>query len=331
VAFAANIWVAAPGVGDEFVSLAPEFPRIADFAFAERNGRTIALDDLRGKIWVAHFFFRCCTQGCLQTTDGMVKLQRAFAGSPDVLLVSFTLDPESDTPTELRRFADHYGADPRQWLFLTGPEEAVHTLVEKSLMQPVHKNSNAQPGQKIDHSFRLMLVDGDGRIRGYIRDGRDPEQIKELEENMRALAGGPLRAILPGVNAFLNSTCAVLLIVGYASIRRRLETLHKICMLSALTVSAVFLTSYLYYHFVVLNGQPTPFRGQGWIRPLYFTVLLSHTLLAVVVAPLALVTAYQGLRDRRPRHVRLARWTLPLWLYVSITGVIVYIMLYWAT
>jgi protein SCO1/2/putative membrane protein len=252
----------------------------------------------------------------------MMELQQAFASNRDVVLVSFTLDPESDTPEGLRKFADDQGADPSQWLFLTGAESAIYPLVEKSFFQPARKIPDAEPGRKIDHSFRLMLVDREGKIRGYIRDGRDPEQIKLLEEQIRTLAGGVLRVVLPAFNAFLNSACTVLLLVGYAAIRRRLERLHKACMLSALAVSAIFLTSYLYYHFGVLDGRPTRFQGEGWLRPMYFTILLSHTL------PMALYTAYTGLRDRRPRHVRLARWTLPLWLYVSITGVVVYALLY---
>jgi uncharacterized membrane protein YozB (DUF420 family) len=121
---------------------------------------------------------------------------------------------------------------------------------------------------------------------------------------------------------------ALLLSIGYLAIRRRWLTFHKTCMLMALGVSVLFLASYLYYHFAVKKGEPTPFTGTGWIRPVYFTVLLSHTILAAVVAPLALFTAYQGLRDHLARHMRVARWTLPLWLYVSVTGVMVYWMLY---
>ncbi len=101
-----------------------------------------------------------------------------------------------------------------------------------------------------------------------------------------------------------------------------------ICMLSALLVSIAFLGCYLYFHFVVLHGQPTRFRGEGWVRPVYFAILVSHTFLAATVAPLALYVSYQGWRDHRPRHVRVARWTLPIWLYVSITGVVVYVLLY---
>jgi uncharacterized membrane protein YozB (DUF420 family) len=133
---------------------------------------------------------------------------------------------------------------------------------------------------------------------------------------------------LPSVNAALNASSALLLTLGYVAIRRRAVALHKTCMLSALAVSALFLACYLYYHFVVRNGRPTPFTGDGWIRPVYFALLLSHTALAIVVAPLALYTALQGLRGRLARHVKVARWTLPIWLYVSITGVMVYGMLY---
>ena len=133
---------------------------------------------------------------------------------------------------------------------------------------------------------------------------------------------------LPFLNAVLNGTSAMLLLVGYAAIRRRAIGIHRACMLSALVVSVVFLTCYLYYHLVVRKGEPTRFTAQGWVRPFYFTLLVSHTLLAAVAAPLALVTAYQGLRLRYKRHVRIARWTLPIWLYVSVTGVVVYWMLY---
>src|SRR5262249_48515132 len=104
--------------------------------------------------------------------------------------------------------------------------------------------------------------------------------------------------------------------------------LHKICMLTALAVSSAFLASYLYYHIIVRGGQSTPFTAPGWPRYFYFTVLISHVVLAAVIAPLALYTAYLALRGRIARHTRLARWTLPIWLYVSVTGVVVYSMLY---
>jgi putative membrane protein len=140
-------------------------------------------------------------------------------------------------------------------------------------------------------------------------------------------------ADLPAVNCFLNATSAVLLVLGYVAIRRRQVTVHQTCMLTALAVSALFLTSYLYYHIAVRHGEPTSYAGKwpqspGWVRYLYYVVLSSHTLLAAPAAPLAVVTAYLGLRGRLYRHVRVARWALPIWLYVSVTGVVVYWMLY---
>lgn len=133
---------------------------------------------------------------------------------------------------------------------------------------------------------------------------------------------------LPGVNALLNSGSAVLVMLGYRAIRSRRVTVHKTCMLSALTLSTLFLASYLYYHLVVRGGEPTRFTGEGPIRLVYFAILWSHMILAILVAPLALYAAYLGLRGRLDRHRRLARWTLPLWLYVSVTGVVLYGMLY---
>ena len=132
-------------------------------------------------------------------------------------------------------------------------------------------------------------------------------------------------AQLPALNAALNAASAILLIVGYLFIRRQRVVVHKCCMLSALIVSMLFLGSYLLLRYV---AGFTRFTGQGWIRPLYFTILFSHTALAAAIPPLSLVTAWRGLSGRYDRHMRIARWTLPLWLYVSVTGVLVYWMLY---
>ena len=123
----------------------------------------------------------------------------------------------------------------------------------------------------------------------------------------------------------LNGTSAVFLVVGYMLIRRGHRALHKRCMLAALTSSALFLTSYVVYH---ANTGSRPFPGQGAIRVIYFGILITHVVLAVAIVPLALMTARRGLRSQFDRHVRIARWTLPLWLYVSVTGVVIYLMLY---
>jgi putative membrane protein len=130
---------------------------------------------------------------------------------------------------------------------------------------------------------------------------------------------------LPVLNAALNGSATVLLIGGFIAVKAGLIRLHKAAMLTALATSAVFLTSYLYYHFAVRGGQATRYTGE-W-RELYLAVLLSHTVLAAAAAPLALITAWLGLSNRLIWHRRIARVTLPIWLYVSITGVVVYLFL----
>lgn len=130
---------------------------------------------------------------------------------------------------------------------------------------------------------------------------------------------------LPALNATLNGIAAVLLVIGYVLIRRGQYAQHQVCMLAAFTTSALFLVSYLVYHAQVGSR---PFPGRGPIRVVYFTILISHVTLAAVILPLALMTLSRGLRGRFDRHVPIARWTLPLWLYVSVTGVLVYLMLY---
>jgi len=133
---------------------------------------------------------------------------------------------------------------------------------------------------------------------------------------------------LPAVNATLNATSTMLLMVGYVFIRRHRVAAHRACMISAFVTSTLFLVSYLTYHY---HHGSEPFRGQGWIRAVYFTILISHTILAASIVPLALVTLSRALKERFDKHRRIARWTLPLWLYVSVTGVIVYWMLYQLT
>jgi uncharacterized membrane protein YozB (DUF420 family) len=133
---------------------------------------------------------------------------------------------------------------------------------------------------------------------------------------------------LPGVNASLNALAAVLLVVGYLFIRSGRRQAHKRCMLAAFGCSVLFLVSYLYYHWQVGSVR---FQGQGIVRTFYLSLLLTHTVLAAAVPFLALITLVQGLRERFDRHVRIARWTLPIWLYVSVTGVAVYWMLYRVT
>lgn len=132
-------------------------------------------------------------------------------------------------------------------------------------------------------------------------------------------------AVFPVINASLNGASTVLLLTGRWLISQGRMTAHRLVMLTALASSSLFLVSYLYYHFHVGSVR---FEGTGWSRPVYFTILISHTILAVTIVPLVIITLTRALRGRYDRHRAIARWTFPLWLYVSITGVIIYFMLY---
>ena len=134
-----------------------------------------------------------------------------------------------------------------------------------------------------------------------------------------------MNEILPSINATLNATAAALLVWGYSLIRRKRIATHRRVMISAFVVSSLFLAGYLTYHFRV---GAVHFRGTGAIRAIYLAILGTHTVLAACVPPLAIVTLRRGLAARFDKHRRLARWTLPIWLYVSVTGVVVYLMLY---
>ena len=130
---------------------------------------------------------------------------------------------------------------------------------------------------------------------------------------------------LPALNATLNGIAAILLVTGYLFIKQGRRRQHQWCMLGALTTSALFLVSYVTYH---LHAGSRPFPGQGPIRVVYFAILITHVILAAVIVPLALLTALRGLRSQFDKHVRIARWTFPVWVYVSVTGVVIYLMLY---
>ncbi|MHB1426317.1 MAG: DUF420 domain-containing protein [Gemmataceae bacterium] len=314
---------------------------VGDFSLTERGGQAVSNSDLLGKIWIASFEFTRCTSGCPQISATMERLQEDLKRFSDVRLVTFTVDPEHDRPEELREYAKSYHADPERWLFLTGDEKTIYQLLEQSFHLPTQKNTDGDPGNAVMHSPKLVVVDRQGHLRGYF-DGRpdpnatDPEgdrrkELHKLKSKIAALEYDPL----PGFNATLNAVTLVLLLLGYSAIRTRLIRLHVACMLLALALSILFLISYLYDHGVVKHGLTTSFAVQTghahpptWVGIVYQTVLWTHTPLAAVIAPLALYTAYLALRRRFARHRALARWTLPIWLYVAISGVAVYWMLY---
>jgi protein SCO1/2 len=174
------------------VSPASELRRINDvppFILTERSGRTITNQDLRGKIWVADFIFTTCPGPCPLITADMAKVQDAVAGDPRVQLVTFTVDPQADTPEVLAAYANKFGADPNRWWFLTGPEKPLYDLIKNGFYQVVQDNHGQplEPGEYIvTHSTRFVLVDSDGVVRASY-DGLGPDGRADLLQGIRML------------------------------------------------------------------------------------------------------------------------------------------------
>jgi len=320
---------------DEIIFKTYDHP-LGPFKLRERSDKFIQDRDLLGKIWVAQFFYPGCNL-CSRNTPTMKKLHDHYRSKADVRLVSIDLDesPKTHGADVLNEFAKSYEADPAVWLFLTGRRDEVHDIVRLSFFNMVLKKENPELGDTISHSTYLVLVDPKGQIVGYVDGTNDKafdalrEQIDKLRTQRRMDERIPITgADMPQFNAMLNSICTILLLAGWIAIRMRFETAHKVLMLLALAVSMVFLASYLFYHFVVIDAEPTRFRGEGPVRYIYYSILLSHTILAIIVAPLAIFITIKGLRNELEGHAAVARWTLPMWLYVSVTGVVVYWMLY---
>jgi cytochrome oxidase Cu insertion factor (SCO1/SenC/PrrC family) len=169
-----------------------DYGPVGGFRLTECSGRTVTQDDLRGKAWVASFVFTRCTGPCPQITGTVARLQGELAEEKDVRLVTFTVDPAHDDPKELRRYAEHFGANPERWLFLTGSEESIYGLMRQGFKVHAEQNMGAsrKPGAEVMHDTHLVAVDKHGRIRGYYsgdRDQRDPEPDAAFEANLRRL------------------------------------------------------------------------------------------------------------------------------------------------
>jgi protein SCO1 len=173
------------GKGESNDDLGP----VADFTLTERSGQTISLNDLSGKVWVASFLFtRCCT-GCPRISADLLQLQKDLANEDGVLIVSFTVDPEYDTPPVLKAYADSLGADPKRWLFLTGKQAEIYGLIRDSFHLAVEQNQGEarKPGNEVTHANRLMVVDRQGHIRGWDFDGTKPEDLPRLKQRIDEL------------------------------------------------------------------------------------------------------------------------------------------------
>jgi protein SCO1/2 len=321
---------------------------IGPYRLEERSGRTVTEDDLADRVAIASFIFTRCPLSCPRISGIMQGLQGRLAGT-GVQLVSFSVDPEHDTPEVLRAYADRFGASTDRWWFLTGSKPVMYGLIrdrfQLSVMEaPAPTGSETEP---IIHSDRLALIDH-GRITGLF-ESNDPKALDALVARASRRALPVWVARLPTVNATLNGLSACLLFAGWIMIRRYHATIpvgpppdggaptpgtiwdqplvkaHIACMAAAVVTSALFLVCYLYYHF---RSGSMPFAQGGLLRVAYLSILLSHTLLATVSVPLILMSVRRGWRGELDRHVTIASVTFPIWLYVAVTGVIIYLLLY---
>ena len=303
---------------------------IGPFHLTERSGREVSESDLSDGVWIASFLFSRCPSSCPKLTEEIRKLQDGPLQRVPVRFVSISVDPEHDTPTVLSAYAKTRGADPDRWWFLTGPKAVIYDMILGNFHLPVAENPQADPKagmEAVAHSDKLALVDRGNRVVGFF-SSTDPAAIRDLINRAKQLSGLAIPWVrrLPSLNASLNGSCAVLLAVGLTLIRSGRSKGHALCMALAVTVSAIFLGSYLLYHYHVGS---VAFRGYGPIRFTYFTILISHTVLATFgVVPLVAITLTRSLRRQFPQHARIARVTFPIWMYVSITGVVIYWMLY---
>ena len=307
------------------------FP-LGSFHLIERSGKPVTEADLADEVWVAAFIFTRCPSSCPRISSVMKGLQGPL-GDAGVRLVSLSVDPEFDTTEVLTRYASGIGADPDRWWFLTGKQDEIVDLILNRFHLPVEKNPGTDADSKAEavrHSPRLALVDRGNTVVGFF-DSDDPEAVRELVTKAKRKAAKARREaswarVLPPVNASLNGTCALLLVLGWTLIMTRRVRAHAACMIAAVSVSAAFLGCYLVYHF---QAGSVPFEGFGWSRVVYYSILWSHTVLATLgVVPLVSLTLIRAIRKDFQRHASIARVTFPIWLYVSITGVVIYWMLY---
>jgi uncharacterized membrane protein YozB (DUF420 family) len=306
------------------------FGAIAEFEFEERRGTQVTRESLLGQPWLAGFIFTRCSTICPALTQELSHIHQALEGL-DARVVALSVDPEHDTPEVLTEYASHFtGGQADNWLFLRGPEEVTYELIRKSFKLGIERVDEENPGLAVSHSSLLVAVDGEGQIRGFY-SGVNSESVGLAIARMRFLAGAPREShILPTINASLNALSAFLLVLGFAAIRRGEKVVHARFMRSAFLCSAVFLACYLYYHFVVIPsiGGPVKFSGEGPAKSAYLVLLLTHVLGAIINLPMVLRTLWLAHTEQWEAHKKWARWTFPLWLYVSVTGVMVYFALY---
>jgi uncharacterized membrane protein YozB (DUF420 family) len=307
----------------------PVYATVSDFTLTNQNGQTVTLSNLRGQIWIADVIFTRCPGQCLIMSQHMKELQGRLPAVQPIRLVSFTTDPAYDKPPIFKKYAERFGANDERWSFLTGDKSTLHRVEVEDMKLAVVDKPVAQqevPNDLFIHSEKFVLLDKFGRVRGYF-DGETPGVIAEVLAAADTVAHETLSVHdLPAVNGTLNALSAIFLTFGFIFIRRKNVHAHRICMLSAFITSVIFLICYLTYHIFI--HHVTRFQNPAWFRPIYLAILGTHTILAVVIVPLILISLSRALKARFAAHKKIARWTWPLWMYVSVTGVIVYLILY---
>ncbi|MFT7677900.1 MAG: protein SCO1/2 [Planctomycetota bacterium] len=315
------------------------FGEVPGFEFIERSGETVSLEDLRGKPWIGVPFYVRCTGPCPSLTGDIRAILYEQLKGTDVRIVSFSVDPEYDTPEKLSEYAQRFDIQDERWLFLTGPGESVPDYVRQGLKLAVLRADPAEElpaGESVTHATRLAMIDAEGRLAGWY-ECASPELGREgIEASFEALiarakALNPQRqtSILPAINASLNALAGLFLVLGLLAIKAGKREVHERWMKVAFLASAAFLSCYLYYHLVVTaQTGPTRYSGEGLGKLLYLGLLISHVILAVVNLPMVLRTFWLAHKQDWDRHKRMARLTFPIWLYVSVTGVMVYVVLY---
>ncbi len=336
--------------------------QVGEFHLVDQDGNPVTRESLLGQPWVANFIFARCVTHCPLTCRKIMDLNEELRKVP-VRFVTITVDPEHDTPEFMKEFAETWKADPKRWLFCTGKPDDVWNLIRHGFKDSAWENVGTakRPGMEFAHSNHLIHVDKNGIIQGRYDGGVDFELValKQVLQGKtttprryRPAVKDPLDNLpgwakrLPLTNASLNGLATLLLISGFLAVKAGAFRLHKRLMLSAFFVSILFLGCYLTYHYALheyagVRGKPFPYEGS--IRTVYFAILISHVVLAAIVPILAIITIRNGLKaypngtspeqfkelvkERRTHH-RWAKFTFPIWLYVSVTGVVIYYMLY---
>lgn len=317
--------------------LPPYLPRpqaVDATGLTDQEGRPVALAGEPGRASVVAFFFTRCNQSCPLLMEAMRRLHGDL-GRHGIQFVAVSVESQHDTVAVLRDYAARQNAN---WRFLTGDPTRVRAVAGQ-LAVGIEEDPTQPLGRHISHSNRLFVLNPEGKPIAAMEvvQRLEPTAVESafyLDEaalrrvKLAALDAGATLirpSLLPHVNCALNGGAGLLLLAGWFFIRRKMPKAHAAAMLSAVAVSAFFLASYLYYHWF---AGDTKFSGTGSVRIAYFAILISHVVLAVVTVPLVLLTLWRAFRGQFDRHRRIARWTLAIWLYVSVTGVLVYLFLY---